>query len=161
WSRVFPEEMWTGAITPLMFSWRCWGLNQCHSLGVHAFGYPEQDYHTRRLWRYHRGVSYYNPEADRDRIKQSIPPQLRPGMLPKIRAAWHTEVTEAPFDWGRYLNMFRKVETERPDMGWGWYKHLERDFISSTGYREATRPRTAAEREAFSDEELKQHLADV
>src|SRR6516162_7066620 len=37
WSRVFPEEMWTGAISPLMFSWRCWGLNQCHSVGVHAF----------------------------------------------------------------------------------------------------------------------------
>ena len=89
WSRVFPEEMWTGAISPLMFSWRCWGLNQCHSLGVHAFGYPEQDYTTRRLWIYHKGVSYYNVEADRDRIKQSIPPPLRAGMLHKIPKAWH------------------------------------------------------------------------
>jgi rifampicin phosphotransferase len=161
WSRVFPEEMWTGAISPLMFSWRCWGLNQCHSLGVHAFGYPEQDYHTRRLWRYHKGVSYYNPEADRHRIKESIPPQLRPGMLHKIPTMWHEEVLDAPFDWGRYMNMFRKVETERPDMGFNWWKHLERDFISSPEYREATRPRTAAEREALTDEELKQHLADV
>lgn len=161
WSRVFPEEMWTGAISPLMFSWRCWGLNQCHSVGVHAFGYPEQDYHTRRLWIYHKGVSYYNPEADRHRIKQSIPPQLRPGMLHKVPTEWHEEILDAPFDWGRYMNMFRKVETERPDMGFNWYKHLERDFISSTEYREATRPRTPDERRAFTDEELKQHLADV
>ncbi|MHB8693623.1 MAG: PEP/pyruvate-binding domain-containing protein [Solirubrobacteraceae bacterium] len=161
WSRVFPEEMWTGAISPLMFSWRCWGLNQCHSLGVHAFGYPEQGYHTRRLWRYHKGVSYYNPEADRHRIKESIPPQLRAGMLHKIPTDWHAEVIDAPFDWGRYMNMFRKVETERPDMGFNWYKHLDRDFISSIEYREATRPRTPAEREVFTDEELKQHLADV
>jgi pyruvate,water dikinase len=113
WSRVFPEEMWTGAITPLMFSWRCWGLNQCHSVGVHAFGFPGQDHTTRRLWRYHKGVSYYNVEADRQRIKESIPPQLRAGMLHKIPSMWHDEVMNAPFDWGRYLNMFHKVDTER------------------------------------------------
>lgn len=161
WSRVFPEEMWTGAITPLMFSWRCWGLNQCHSVGVHAFGYPDQDHTTRRLWRYHRGVSYYNVEADRHRIKESIPPQLRPGMLHKIPTMYHEEVLNAPFDWGRYYNMFRKVESERPDMGFNWWSHLERDFISSETYREATRPRTKEERESMTDEELKQHLADV
>jgi pyruvate,water dikinase len=161
WSRVFPEEMWTGAITPLMFSWRCWGLNQCHSLGVHAFGYPDQDYTTRRLWKYHKGVSYYNVEADRHRIKESIPPQLREGMLHKIPTMWHEEVLNAPFDWSRYLNMFQKVESERPDMGFNWWRYLDRDFIENTEYREATRPRTGAEREAMSDEELKAHLADA
>jgi rifampicin phosphotransferase len=161
WSRVFPEEMWTGAISPLMFSWRCWGLNQCHSLGVQAFGYPDQDYTTRRLWKYHKGVSYYNVEADRHRIKESIPPQLRPGMLHKIPTMWHEEVLNAPFDWGRYINMFHKVETERPDMGFNWWRYLDRDFIKNADYREATRPRTVAEREAMSDEELKAHLADV
>jgi pyruvate,water dikinase len=161
WSRVFPEEMWTGAISPLMFSWRCWGLNQCHSLGVHAFGYPDQDYHTRRLWKYHKGASYYNVEADQHRIKESIPPQLRPGLLHKIPTMWHEEVLNAPFDWGRYLNMFHKVENERPDMGFNWTRYLERDYISNEEYREGTRPRTVEERLAFSDEELKQHLADA
>ncbi|GAB93589.1 PEP/pyruvate-binding domain-containing protein, partial [Gordonia rhizosphera] len=161
WSRVFPEEMWTGAISPLMFSWRCWGLNQCHSVGVHAFGYPAQDHTTRRLWRYHKGVSYYNVEADRHRIKESVPPQLRPGMLHKVPTAYHEECLEAPFDWGRYLDMFRKVETERPDMGFNWWRYLDRDFINGAEYREATRPRTQAERAEMSDEELKKHLADV
>lgn len=161
WSRVFPEEMWTGAITPLMFSWRCWGLNQCHSVGVHAFGYPEQDYTTRRLWSYYKGVSYYNVEADRHRIKQSIPPPLRAGMLHKIPKAWHEEVLNAPFDWGRYVEMFLRVETERPDMGFNWWKAIRDDFIENPEYREATRPRTKVEREAMSDEELKRHLSDV
>lgn len=161
WSRVFPEEMWTGAISPLMFSWRCWGLNQCHSVGVNAMGYPEHDHTTRRLWRYHKGVSYYNVEADRQRIKEGIPPQLRPGMLHKIPTMWHEEVLNAPFDWLKYMEFFRRIETNRPDMGFNWYKHLERDFISSERYREATRPRTLEERLAFTDEELKFHLADV
>jgi pyruvate,water dikinase len=153
--------MWTGAISPLMFSWRCWGLNQCHSVGVHAFGFPEQDHTTRRLWRYHKGASYYNVEADRQRIKESIPPQLRVGMLHKIPTAWHDEVLNAPFDWGRYLNMFHKVENERPDMGFNWWRYLDRDFIHNVEYREATRPRTEAEREAFTDTDLKAHLAEA
>lgn len=161
WSRVFPEEMWTGAISPLMFSWRCWGLNQCHSVGVQEAGYPEQDHTEMRLWIYNKGVSYYNPEADRLRIKQSIPPQLRPGLLHKIPTDWHQECLEADFDWGRYMEFFRRIHTNRPDMGFNWYQHLERDFISSPTYREATRPRTVEERQAFTDEELKRHLADV
>lgn len=161
WSRVFPEEMWTGAISPLMFSWRCWGLNQCHSVGVHVAGYPEQDYTTRRLWRYYKGVSYYNTEADRHRIKQSIPPQLRPGMLHKIPKAWHEECLNADFDWGRYIELFLRTETQRPDMGFNWPKAIRDDFINNPVYREATRPRTVAEREAMSDEEIKRHLAEV
>lgn len=161
WSRVFPEEMWTGAISPLMFSWRCWGLNQCHSVGVHVAGYPEQDYTTRRLWRYYKGVSYYNVEADRHRIKQSIPPQLRPGMLHKIPKAWHEEVMNADFDWGRYIEFFLRTETLRPDMGFNWPKAIKEDFIESPTYREATRPRTEEERRAMSDDELKAHLAEV
>jgi pyruvate,water dikinase len=161
WSRVFPEEMWTGAISPLMFSWRCWGLNQCHSKGVQTYGYPEQDYTTRRLWTYHKGVSYYNVEADRHRISQSIPPPLRAGMLHKIPKAWHEEVMKAPFDWARYINMFVRVEQNRPDMGYNWWQAIRDDYINSPSYRAATRPRTREEYAAMSDDEVKAHVAEV
>lgn len=161
WSRNFPEEMWTGAISPLMFSWRCWGLNQCHSVGVHAFGYPELDYTSGRLWRYHKGVSYYNCRNDLELIKLAVPPQLRPAMLEKIPQAWHEEALNAPFDWERYLNMFQKVERERPDMGLNWWRVIRDDFIESKDYREATRPRSASELGAMSDYELRQYIAKV
>lgn len=161
WSRVFPEEMWTGAISPLMFSWRCWGLNQCHSVGVHAFGYPETDYTTHRLWMYHKGVSYYNAKADLQLISTAVPPQLRAGMLHKIPKAWHEEAINAPFDWERYLEMFRRVEQDRPDMGFTWWKAIRDDFIENKEYRENTRPRSLSELKAMSDVELKKHIADV
>ena len=161
WSRVFPEEMWTGAISPLMFSWRCWGLNQCHSVGVHTYGYPEQDYTTQRLWCYYKGVSYYNAKMDLLRIKTSIPPQLREGMLHKIPKAWHEEAMNAPFDWERYIDMYMRVERDRPDMGLNWWKAIRDNFIESKAYREMTRPRRRAELGAMNDEELKRHLHDV
>jgi phosphohistidine swiveling domain-containing protein len=161
WSRVFPEEMWTGAISPLMFSWRCWGLNQCHSVGVQVAGYPEQDYTSRRLWTYYKGVSYYNVEADLERIKGSIPPQLRPGMLHKIPKIYHEEAMAAPFDWERYIEFFNRTETQRPDMGLAWWKAIRDKFIKSPDYRDYTRPRTRAELGAMSDGEVKQLLSDV
>jgi rifampicin phosphotransferase len=135
WSRSFPEEMWTGAISPLMFSWRCWGLNQCHSVGVHAFGYPEMDYTTRRLWIYHKGVSYYNCKADLQLITTAVAPQLRGGMLHKIPKAWHEQALEVPFDWGRYLESFQRVEQHWPDMGYNWWKAIRDDYIENPEYR--------------------------
>jgi len=161
WSRTFPEEMWTGAISPLMFSWRCWGLNQCHSLGVHTFGYPELDYTTRRLWTYYRGVSYYNCKADKDLISIAVPPPLRAGMLSKLPSDWQEEAQNASFDWGRYIDSFLRVERNRPDMGYNWWKAIRDDFIRNPEYRAMTRPRSRAELGALCDTELRQHLADV
>jgi pyruvate,water dikinase len=161
WSRVFPEEMWTGAISPLMFSWRCWGLNQCHSVGVHAFGYPEMDYTTHRLWIYHKGVSYYNSKADLQLITTAVPPQLRAGMLHKIPKAWHEEALKAPFDWGRYIESFLRVEQRRPDMGYNWWKVNRDEFVESKEYRANTRPLSQAELQSLSDVELRTHIATV
>lgn len=161
WSRNFPEEMWTGAISPLMFSWRCWGLNQCHSVGVQTFGFPELDYTERRLWKYHKGVSYYNARADLEMIKLAIPPQLRPSYLEKIPVEWHEEALNAPFDFNRYINMFQDVEKNRPDMGLNWWRAIRDDFINNEVYREETKPLSIEELNRFSNYELQQYIAKV
>lgn len=161
WSRTFPQEMWTGAISPLMFSWRCWGLNQCHSLGVQTYAYPELDYTTRRLWIYHKGVSYYNCKADLDLIKTAVPPQVRPGMLEKLPKDWHEEALNAPFDWARYIDSYLGVEKNRPDMGLNWWRAIRDDFINNDAYRSFTRPRAVDELAEMGDSELRVYLGDV
>jgi pyruvate,water dikinase len=161
WSRSFPQEMWTGAISPLMFSWRCWGLNQCHSLGVQTYAYPELDYTSRRLWIYHRGVSYYNCRADLELIKTAVPPQIRPGMLEKIPKDWHEEALAAPFDWARYIDSYLGVEEKRPDMGLNWWRAIRDDFINNADYRAFTRPRTRDELAELGDDDLRVYIGDV
>ena len=89
WSRVFPEEMWTGAISPLMFSWRCWGLNQCHSVGVHAFGYPEMDYSTQRLRTYCRVFSSTSQTP-------FLPPASIAMLVRVMRSSRVSELTPSP-----------------------------------------------------------------
>lgn len=161
WSRTFPEEMWTGAISPLMFSWRCWGLNQCHSLGVQTFGYPELDYTTRRLWIYYKGVSYYNVKTDLDVITTAVPPQVRPGMLEKLPKDWREDAQNASFDWARYLDSYLGVEKNRPDMGLNWWKAIRDDFINNEKYRNFTKPLSVAELGEFSDTALRGYIGDV
>jgi rifampicin phosphotransferase len=161
WSRTFPQEMWTGAISPLMFSWRCWGLNQCHSLGVQTYGFPELDYTTRRLWIYKKGVSYYNCKADLELIKTAVPPQIRPGMLDKLPKDWQEEALDADFDWARYIDSYLGVERKRPDMGINWWKVIRDDFINSKKYRDFTKPLTITELQQKPDEELRIYIGDV
>ncbi|MGV8075020.1 MAG: PEP/pyruvate-binding domain-containing protein [Syntrophobacteraceae bacterium] len=129
WSLNFPEEMWTGAITPLMFSWRGWGLCACHSIGVQLDGYPELDYDRKRLWIYYKGLSYYNCSTDRDMIKLAIPPHFREAYLDKLPPPWHEDTLKEPFDWSRYINMFLQVETKAPHMGWNWWRSMRADYI--------------------------------
>jgi rifampicin phosphotransferase len=125
WSRAFPEEMWTGGITPLMFSWRAIGLNQMTSTCMNVYGFPELDYTTRRYWSYYKGASYYNCEQDRQEILLTVPPHGRETLLGKLPVAWHKEVLEAPFDWARYTKWFELVENNRPDMGKNWWRHFK------------------------------------
>lgn len=161
WSRTFPQEMWTGAISPLMFSWRCWGLNQCHSIGVQTYGYPELDYSARRLWIYHKGVSYYNCKADLNLIKTAVPPQIRASMLDKLPRDWHEEALNAPFDWARYIDSYIGVYKNRPDMFLDWIRAIREDFIENADYREFTRPRSIEELAVLNDDELRVYIGDV
>ena len=157
WSRAFPEEMWTGGITPLMFSWRALGLNQMTSVAMNSYGFPELDYTQRRYWLYHKGASYYNCEQDRQEILLTVPPHGRDFLLPKIPVAWHKEVLEAPFDWARYMKWFERVESLRPDQGFQWWRHFKRLYDD---------PKATAEFNGLSheqlgklsDQELKDHI---
>lgn len=157
-SRNFPEEMWTGGISPLMFSWRCWGLCTCHSIGWQMDGYPELDYDTRRLWVYHKGLSYHNAAVDRDMIKNCVPTMFREAFLPKCPVSWHDDIKAAPFDWIRYFKFFFRVETMAPHMGFNWWRSIRDDYIEHKE-RVAEHWRYSLEdMKRLSDNELKQRI---
>lgn len=157
WSRAFPEEMWTGGITPLMFSWRALGLNQMTSVAMNSYGFPELDYTVRRYWMYHKGACYYNCEQDRQEILLTVPPHGREVMLPKLPEAWHEEVRKAPFDWARYTKWFERVENHRPDQGIQWWRHFKKLYENPQATEEFN-GLSYEQLAQLSDEELKQHI---
>ncbi|MDX9786249.1 MAG: PEP/pyruvate-binding domain-containing protein [Desulfobacterales bacterium] len=158
WSRNFPEEMWSGGISPLFFSTRCWGLCTCHSVGVQLDGYPELDYDYRRLWVYHKGLSYHNCSTDNEMIKLAIPPKFRAGFLPKLPASWHEDATNATFDWFRYITMFYRIEKIAPHMGWNWWRSIRDDYILNKERNDELTRYTPEQLKSLSIEQLKERL---
>ena len=158
WSRNYPEEMWTGAITPLMFSWRGWGLCEFWGRGARLWGFPELDYHQRRLWIYHRGASYYNPATDRDLLLLTSPPPTRAGLLSKLPMAWQEEVMNAPFDWTRYMGMFERVERDRPEVGSKWWQFMNEAYIQNPAQVKEFSGLSFDELKTLADGDLKTHI---
>ncbi|MGV8075032.1 MAG: PEP/pyruvate-binding domain-containing protein [Syntrophobacteraceae bacterium] len=157
-SRNFPEEMWTGGITPLMFSSRCWGLCACHSIGVQLDGYPELDYDYRRNWVYYKGLSYHNTTTDKLMLENQIPPMFREGYLPKLPPSMHEETLNAPFDWVKYITMFLRWETLAPHMGWNWWRSIRDDYILNEKRTGDYARYTPEDLKRLSNDELKQRI---
>lgn len=125
WSRAWAQEIWTGACTPLMFSWR----GTINSLGLtHAFegiGHPEFGHDALRHFSFSKGAVYYNLRQDRLVTEQLVPPPFRPGMIDRLPAAWHEDVLKAPFDYAAYLKYMYRHHGLLPHENLAWPETLE------------------------------------
>jgi len=146
YSRAWANEIWTGAVTPLMFSIRGWCNSNCLSHMYDRSGLEKFDAPTMRHFIFHKGAAYYNAEQDRAVIEYTCPPMFRPGMLFKLPTSWHADTLAAPFDWLHYLKMHVKHQVVAPKEGLTWYRSIER-FV--------TDPANIAEFDGMSVEELR------
>ncbi len=155
WSRNFADEGWTGAVTPLMFSWRGLTMNAGHSHCAQMCGFPDLDYTAKRLWQFNKGKAYFNPDVDRGFIEQTVPPALRPGMLGKLPAIWREETAAAPFSYLKYAQMYFRLQTLVPHEGVNWTSTLtkvlntEADLYNGLSNEETSR---------LSDAELERYI---
>lgn len=159
WSRNFADEGWTGAVTPLMFSWRAITMNMGHSYCMQTLGYPELDYPELRIWQYYQGKPYFNLTSDRKTIELTTPPALRRSMvLGKMPKSLRQEVLEAPFDYFRYAKMYLRLQTYAPENGLNWTSTLVR-----TVKKEATRYEGLSDEQLkrLSDEQLKTYINEM
>jgi hypothetical protein len=99
WSRTWADEAWTGAITPLMYSWRVPGFNIAHSHWAQSMGLPELNYDKMKLWHFHKSQVYWNPQLDRETIREATPPFNRAGALQRL-----------PMSWREYGNSLEAIE---------------------------------------------------
>jgi pyruvate,water dikinase len=153
WSRSLADENWTGAITPLMYSWRAPSWVAGHEPATQLWGFPGLQ--RQRFWKFHKGTAYFNSHLERGVIEHTIPPPMRPALLANIPATWKEEVLAQPFSWAGYLKMYARVEALRPQL----YKGFEilngkwRDTFSTTG-----KGLSDSERRTLSDRELRRYV---
>ena len=147
WTRSLADENWTGAISPLMYSWRgeSWALGQ----STNAKLWDIDPLKGNRFWKFHKSTVYFNCDLERKIIENTVPPAFRPALMAHIPTLWHKEVAKAPFNWINYGRLYARVELLRPQFYKG-FKDLEEKWY----------PRFSSEGSGIPREELL-HLSDV
>jgi rifampicin phosphotransferase len=127
WTRSWADMAWTGAITPLMFSWRAPSWERGHRHMSRLIGH--QDLADTRLWKFHKAEAYYNCRLDHLMVSKIVPPPLRPVLLEHIPLTRRAEVLQAPFSYLTWLRMFARLRALEPEQGlYRWFSVLERDY---------------------------------
>jgi rifampicin phosphotransferase len=125
WSRTLSDDMWTGAKTPLFFSYRgeAWSVDYRQS-SVPVIGNPELG--KLRFIKYYKGEAYTNVEADKIYIQSALP-AARPGMALKLPPDMQQEAINSPFSYVDYLKTLARARVVYPKTGspYGWMKALE------------------------------------
>jgi len=155
WTRAIADDVWTGAITPLMFSDRgeSWSIDyRTAALPM----LPDEELARLRVVKYHRGEMYVNAAVER-RFMRWAPPQARPGMAVRLPAGMQREALEQPFSYWDYVKSLVRARVAYGKLGTprGWMRYLDDCYANRTAEADglpAERLRT------LSDAELKSYL---
>lgn len=108
WSRGFADEYWTGAITPLFYSWYASGMQDAHVRICKEWGFNDFARVPRHTYR--RGEAYINSEYQKMQVKYTTPPQFRAPLVGYLATKDQREVMDSPFSLVKYLKMMARIE---------------------------------------------------
>jgi pyruvate,water dikinase len=154
WSRTWADEGWTGAITPLMYSWRAPSWIAGHDPAVKLWGHDQLI--PIRMWKFHKGEAYWNLRKEQLYTELTYPPVFRKlGVTNHLPEAMLEEVNAKRFDWMEYFKLYARMNLFRPqqDRLWGWMKHFDGHYFTDmVEYADGPTPDAMAK---MSDKELK------
>jgi pyruvate,water dikinase len=109
WTRTWADEQWTGAITPLFYSWRAEMFTRAYSHCARLWGVPEMT--AGRMFKFYKAEAYFNAGLERAIIQHTVFPAFRgyPNVLNHVPPTWREEVASAPFSVLRYLRMHLRI----------------------------------------------------
>lgn len=145
WSRSWADEVWTGAITPLMYSWRgsLYTLGHINCMNLWGFGRLA----SKRRWMYYKGTAYHNCDIETELVKTAWSP-FRKGLLTHVAPDRREEVINAPFSLIEYCRLHARIIGLEPSAGLsGWIKHQYREFIDN--------PERKVQADGLPDEQLR------
>ena len=155
WTRVPMDDIWTGAITPLMYSWRgeAWAYD---ARGGSVAIMNLQSIKRIRAMKYFRGEAYENVEVDRAWVKASMP-AVRGFMAQRIPEDMREEAIKASFSWFDYVKMYLRAWVLYPEVGtpYGWMKKLQDYFDNRVA---EARGLADDQLPLLSDQELERYL---
>ena len=161
WTRAWADEVWTGAITPLMWSVRGRWMRDGGSANYRHFDMG--DLADLRAYKYHHGTVYYNTRADELIAEHGLPPNLREPFLRRLHPSQLEKAINAPFDLWRCLKMFIRIEETQPGMGIGNFSIRDVAFAQKPMSEKKLDLRRKLVKSAFPGEldQIKQEIQDL
>jgi rifampicin phosphotransferase len=154
-TRSAADEFWTGAISPLHYSWTCWAWEGTFYGQAELFG--RADLKQRRFMKYHRGYAYWDCEFERELMCKSVLPFSRSQSLQRLPESWRAEAAAAPFSIVDYLKQQARIITMAPQLGpLAWFKTMQNYFDNRVEEAEGM---SDAELADLSDEELHRYIS--
>ena len=144
-TREVADEMWTGAMTPLFYSYRALGgwTSPFHGM-AQLLGRP--DLTKRRVWKYHRAYAYWDCEFEKGLHCGAALPVARANSLVRLPESWRADAGNMPFGIIDYLKQLARIRLLRPEVGPLTWIQTIYDRLSNT----------VEEAEGLADEELRQ-----
>lgn len=109
WTRTWADEQWTGAITPLFYSWRAEMFTRAYTHCAEIWGVPEMT--RERMFKFHKAEAYFNVALERAIIEHTVFPAFRPfpNVLNHVPPAWREDILKSPFSVLRYIKMHYRI----------------------------------------------------
>jgi pyruvate,water dikinase len=161
WTRDMADENWTGAISPLMYSFRAPAWVKGHQNGAYQWGHPELA--TTRFFKFYKGEAYYNCRIEQLLLEKTVPPPLRPfhpSAFTKLPPGWREETMKAPFSYWELAKQYARVEMMQPQFlrgfkNWDWYMYSEEMLTAAHGLtNEQLRDLSDAELKKYCDKQI-------
>jgi pyruvate,water dikinase len=105
------------------------------------------------MWKYHKAEAYVNSKIDQVMVRETVLPQLRPGLVYNLPPQWHADVIKARFSVATFLRMHARIKGLEPKHGINaWMDELDDYMHNRTGEADGL---TNEELRLLSDAELK------
>lgn len=154
WTRAMADEVWTGATTPLFYSWRAYLWQTSHDDLCRLCDLPEAE--GQWFWKFHRAKAYYNTKLQRQLVERATPPPFRGLMLGTLPPEERADAQGAPFDYFAHLRRYLKTQIAHPRRGLlAWQRKFD-ELVETT----VADGRRALETDLslLSDRDLERHI---
>jgi rifampicin phosphotransferase len=159
-SRGWADEAWTGAITPLMFSWRGHTWNLFFWDGADHIG--RSDLRKHPIVRYHKGTVYLDCLFERHFYCDEALPSTRQWGLDKLPEAWHEDIMKTRFGVLDFVKQYVGMYLRDPGkFGTGNLKLLKQHLDGKTVRGLPAHGLPDAEIRTFTDAELEAYVERV
>jgi pyruvate,water dikinase len=152
WTRSWADAVWTGAISPLFYSYRAQLAQGYRRKARELWGLEAYD--ATRIFKFHKSFVYYSSKVDYTALSTILPPSMRkPAMLENLPPRWQKDIVKEPHSWTWIAQAIERIGMLRPErLPWTIFPEFYRRFHSEA---ELAHGASDAELLAMNDDALK------